>query len=54
MMSCATQEAYLHLLKHPLGESGGLFILCTDGEASGSWLIAAEWRGLMYGYGQLD
>lgn len=54
MTSCATQEAYLHLLKHPLGESSGLFILCTDGETSGSWLIAAEWRGLMYGYGQLD
>lgn len=54
MSSRASQEAYLHVLTlWPRGERTGLFTLCADREASGSQLMAVEWRGVMYGYGQL-
>lgn len=42
------------LWSHPLGLYGQLFMLHRWQWESGSWLIAVQWRGVIYTYGQLD
>lgn len=50
---CFSRGIFARVNACPRGECRGLFTLCADREASGSRLIAVEWRGVMYGYGQL-
>lgn len=38
----------------PWDSTAGYLYHASDREAVGSWLIATEWRGVIYGYGQLD
>lgn len=43
---------YIYKKKHNLDQDR-LFMLCKRQRGTLSWLIASEWCGLMYGYGQL-